>query len=363
MNLYKKISCFFFASLFSCSLAYSKTDFHLEDQPSALFAAQNISCQGTLQIKENGFVYLDIDNAFITSIAPLLDHPGRLALRPTSTKSVGAHISVFHELENVIPNELGMTFSFSVRDIRSFVLKTKEGLKKLWVIAVDAPELEMLRLSYGYSEKLKGFDFHITLGNQMPSAPEGWEESGAFSPLNTLEEPTEGISLKGDFTAVERPDLLEIAQRVNQVGQLCLKNNGYVYLNVDNAFIHQVTPLLPVEGSFSPLPTSLKSTGAHITTLLEDEMIGQGIWDFKEAGEWIEFQVKEVRYIERKSAKGKTRLWLLAVDAPGLERLRTHYGLKSKVKGHDFHITLGTETVVEEANPSPSIEDDLEDAA
>ena len=83
--------------------------------------------------------------------------------------------------------------------------------------------------------------------------------------------------------------------------------------------------------------------GAHISIIHEDEMIGHEIWELEEAGEWFTFEVKELRYVDRKTAKGKQRLRLLATDSPALERLRTHYGLKPKLQGHDFHITIGSE--------------------
>ncbi len=34
---------------------------------------------------------------------------------------------------------------------------------------LDAPQLEDLRTSYGLSSKLKGHDFHITNGYQLPA--------------------------------------------------------------------------------------------------------------------------------------------------------------------------------------------------
>ncbi len=44
-------------------------------------------------------------------------------------------------------------------------------MKKLWLLAVAAPDLEKLRESYGLSSKLKNHDFHITIGTQVPGKP------------------------------------------------------------------------------------------------------------------------------------------------------------------------------------------------
>ena len=43
--------------------------------------------------------------------------------------------------------------------------------KKLWLIALEAPQLETLRESYGLPNRIRGHDFHITLGYQVPAAP------------------------------------------------------------------------------------------------------------------------------------------------------------------------------------------------
>jgi hypothetical protein len=100
--------------------------------------------------------------------------------------------------------------------------------------------------------------------------------------------------------------------------------------------------------------------GAHISVIYEDEMIKKEIWNLAQAGEWFSFEAKELRYLDRKTPKGISRLWLLAVDAPALQRLRTHYGLKPKLKEHDFHITLGYEQVEVEMEAMKQIESDSE---
>ena len=331
--------------LISLSPVSAKEDFRIEDQPLAFEEALSLPCYGTLKQKENGFIYLDASNAYITKIIPLLEIPGELRPRPTASKSIGAHISVFHENEGIRPEELEQPFSFQVQDIRSFTLNTRDGLKKLWVIAADSPELEALRVSYGCSPKLKGYDYHITLGKQMPSAPEGWQERTEFSRLDLSNEPTEELYSDGDFVKVDCPQIIETARRVNQIGQLCLKSNGFVYVDVDNRFVTEIVDQLPLEGSFAPVSTKPKGMGAHISVVYEDEMIHHEIWDLPEAGEWFSFEVKELRCIDRSTPSGVNRLWVLAVDAPGLQRLRTAYGMKPKLKGHDFHITIGHEKI------------------
>lgn len=340
------MSNFFYSLILLTTLFTSlaaKEDYTVESQPFVMAEACSFSNQGILTQKQNGFVYLDISNAFITSLAPLVEIPGELKVPPTAARSVGAHISVFNETENIVPNQLGQAFSFQVKEVRSLVIHTRDGLKKLWVIAVDSPELEALRQSYGCSPKLKGHDFHITIGKQMPTGPEGWETRDSFAPQNFSASETIGLSKTGDFVTIDDKSILATAAKVDSAAQLCLKNNGFVFLNVSNQFVSKIAPQLPIKGKFTPVSIKPKGTGAHISVMHEDELIGKGIWELSEAGQRFNFTVKELRYVDRKTAKGETRLWLLAIEAPALERLRQDYHLKPKLQGHDFHVTLGTE--------------------
>ena len=339
MKTVKIIFYYLIFSLLALGPLSARVDHLVENQPIAFEEALTFSNQGVLKQKENGFIYLDVSNEFITSIVPLLEMPGDLRKRPTASRSIGAHVSVFHEMDNIIPEELGMVFTFDVKDIRSFTLHTRDGLKKLWVIAVDSPDLEALRVKYGCSPKLKGYDYHISIGKQLPTAPAEWEMVESLSPYNFSEEPVLDLRTEGDFVTVEHGEMLDLVQRVDAVGQLRLKSNGFVYVEVNNDFIEGVMDLLPTEGEFNPVSTKPKRMGAHISVMYEDEMIGHEIWNLEEAGQWFTFEVKELRYVSR----GGSRLWFLAVDAPALQRLRTHHGLKPKLKGHDFHITIGSE--------------------
>lgn len=347
MHSIKYLLQYFFLFLFILSPLAAKEDHRVEDQPVAIEKAKALLGYGTLKQKENGFVYLDVSNEFIKEILPLLDHEGELRPPPMASRSVGAHISVFYEKENIVPGELGSDFSFDVKEIRSFTLNTRDGLKKLWVMAVHSPELENLRKAYGCTPKLNGHDFHISLAKQMPTAPENWETIETLSPLNFSNEPTEGLFTEGDFVTLEHEEILNTAAKVDAIGQLTLKQNGFVYLDVSNQFVDEVWQKLPLQGAFDPVSTKVKKMGAHISVIHEDEMIGKEIWNLQEAGEWFTFKVKELRYVDRKTPKGPSRLWLLAVEAPALERLRSHYGLKPKLQGHDFHITIGSEEALE----------------
>jgi len=356
MNLIKKQKLINSLLLFLilCTPLLAKEDYRVEKQPKALQTIEAISHEGVLKQKANGFVYLDVSNEFITEVVDHIDLPGKISKRPTAKQSVGAHISVFHEDEKIRPKELGKAFSFTIKEIKSFTLSTRDGLKKLWAIGVDAPELEELRTKYGLSPRLKGYDFHITLGKQLPVAPEGWESDTELSCFNFSDEETLGLNEIGDFVRVDSDAVIQAASKIDQVAQLTLKSNGFVYLNVDNKFVTQTVDKLPVTYRFEPLKASGKTMGAHMSVLYENEVIAKEIWNVPEIGKWFQFTVKELRYVD----KGAKRIWLLACDAPSLERYRKSLGLKPKLQNHDFHITLGYELLDQDRIQDDSMEID-----
>lgn len=177
----KIIQCFLLLAVFSTSFFTTldaRIDYEVEAQAQVLEQAATIEHRGVLKSKANGFVYLDVSNEFIASLLPLIEAPGRLdpPADYKSKKGIGAHISVIYEderLKNDIweMSELSQMqeFTFEVLELRTIKINSRGKVKKLWILAVQAPALEALRESYGLPPLLKGHDFHITLGNQLPS--------------------------------------------------------------------------------------------------------------------------------------------------------------------------------------------------
>ena len=111
----------------------------------------------------------------------------------TSKKGIGAHISVMYENEQILNEiweikELGQEFTFTVMELRTVKLNKDNKVKKLWLLAVDCPELEKLRESYGLPSKLKGHDFHITIGTQVPGKPQIKLEKTILEKVEELKE-------------------------------------------------------------------------------------------------------------------------------------------------------------------------------
>lgn len=172
------VSAIVFSSL--VSPCFSVDDFQIECQPQVIEAVVLCEQKGILKQKDNGYLYVEVSNDFIAKALPLIQAQGKIVppRHYTSKKGIGAHISVMYEneqIENEIweINELGQEFSFYVMELRTVKINSKGKMKKLWLLAVAAPELEQLRESYGLSPKLKGHDFHITIGSQIPGSQTG----------------------------------------------------------------------------------------------------------------------------------------------------------------------------------------------
>lgn len=161
------------------SPAFAAVDYQVENQPQVIEAVVQFEQKGILKQKDNGYLYLEVSRDFIAEALPLIDAQGKIVppRHYTSKKGIGAHISVMYENEQIMNEiweikELGQEFTFTVMELRTVKLNKDNKMKKLWLLAVAAPELEELRESYGLSSRLKDHDFHITIGTQVPGKPQ-----------------------------------------------------------------------------------------------------------------------------------------------------------------------------------------------
>lgn len=123
-------------------------------------------------------------------------------------------------------------------------------------------------------------------------------------------------------------------------GRLIAKSDGYVYLKVDDDYIHALYPLLDVQGEGYKEPPYFRSkeaSGAHISVFYEAEDVMP-----HEIGEVFPFELKSIVIVRPKC---DTSYIVLQVESKELEQLREKYGLKPKLQGHEFHISLAKKTV------------------
>lgn len=126
--------------------------------------------KGILRKTSQNFVYLDIDNRFISSLVPYLPLYGlekppyfHLFFAPE-----GAHIPViparemgFHYLEKI--QEEGQEFSFEIEGLYSLEPTIWPEVEQVWFFKVHSPELETLRRRYFLPSLPGGHAFHIAI--------------------------------------------------------------------------------------------------------------------------------------------------------------------------------------------------------
>ncbi len=122
-------------------------------------------------------------------------------------------------------------------------------------------------------------------------------------------------------------------------GELKIKSSGFVYLKVDDDYIHTLFPMLGLKAEGFKEPPYFRTKeapGAHISVFYEDEHIVP-----TEIGQYFHFELKQITII--KTSKD-TSYAILQVESPELEKLREEYGLSPKLFGHEFHISLAKKT-------------------
>jgi hypothetical protein len=178
MKKFLVISAFLTTPLIARIYQEAVSDYQVDHkQVYVLEIAKSLPNKGVLKKKANGYVYLDISNDYIFKIFPHLILDGHL--RPTQSfgSEEGAHITVITDQENCpVEEEIGQEFTFEVRELRFVETWSTSGsygqykhhTGDRWMIAVESPELEALRMRYGLPPLIENHDFHISIGFEVP---------------------------------------------------------------------------------------------------------------------------------------------------------------------------------------------------
>jgi hypothetical protein len=137
------------------------------------YVENNLAHCGVLKMTET-FVYVDVDDAYINTLISLIEKEG--FEKPPyfgNPYTEGAHISVMYNDEVAkykimnIP-ECGEVIYFTPKTCKIVHPVTWRAMDEVYLITVDAPELEKIRKKYGLP--LNQFEFHITIGVKPKAA-------------------------------------------------------------------------------------------------------------------------------------------------------------------------------------------------
>jgi hypothetical protein len=133
------------------------------------------SLAGRLYVAKSGWLLLSVPNALVrgiyaalTATGAELPRAGALNVPNVDTEVLNAHISVMtaDEVAKIGAdriNERGRMFGYTLGSLEEITPRNIDGVSKLWVLQVVAPELANLRKSYGLSAQLNSHPFHITV--------------------------------------------------------------------------------------------------------------------------------------------------------------------------------------------------------
>lgn len=130
---------------------------------SILKEAEKLPKTGILKQRKN-YVYLALNNQYIHSLYPIIENFDNKSQKPPYFRKddpIGSHVSVMYEKEtaNLNIEEVNRSFNFTLNKLK---LVESKG-KSYYVLEIESPELEKLRLKYGLTKLLNRFKFHITV--------------------------------------------------------------------------------------------------------------------------------------------------------------------------------------------------------
>ena len=129
--------------------------------------------------------------------------------------------------------------------------------------------------------------------------------------------------------------ILQEAEKLPKTGILKQRNN-YVYLALDNQYIHSLYPIIQnFDNKFQKPPYFRKTDpiGSHISIMYEKETENLNI---EEINKSFNFTLNKLKLVE---SKGKS-YYVLEVESHELEKLRLKYVLPKLPNGFKFHITV-----------------------
>jgi hypothetical protein len=140
------------------------------------------------------------------------------------------------------------------------------------------------------------------------------------------------------ITQLTNPVLMQASLSLDAIGKIAISANDLLYLKVEDAYIHQLFPLLQNKNAQKPDYFGSGSVGAHISIIYPEETT---FIPSLHCNEKHSFLVKELVAAEL----GAKTYYAIAVEAPSLLQLRRKYALPDQLclKGYliSFHITIG----------------------
>ncbi|MEX0961334.1 MAG: hypothetical protein WDZ28_00565 [Simkaniaceae bacterium] len=143
-------------------------------------------------------------------------------------------------------------------------------------------------------------------------------------------------------------ELIDHAKYVLPCTGVLRSTEKWIYVDVDDAYVHDLFSFIEEEGfEKPPYFSSEGAVGAHITVAYPDEVKKYRVFKIEESGEKIDFVLKRCEIVHPPTWEEIDELYLITVEAPQLDQIREKYGLPEKI--HDFHITVAVKPEIARA--------------
>ncbi len=152
----------------------SDTSVHLLDNTAEILtrARASLPLEGSLKEDYQGFIYLDLPEAYTQELLPLIRDAGA-EIPPYFTPHIVVVLPNERESRKGMESfkELGQTLSFELTGCYSLKPRGWNEMERVWVLTLKSPELEAFRTRALLPSKIFSHEFHIVIGAARSEKP------------------------------------------------------------------------------------------------------------------------------------------------------------------------------------------------
>lgn len=152
----------------------SDTSIHPLANTAEILARANASLplEGILKEDSQGFIYLDLPEAYTQELLPLIREAGA-EIPPYFAPHIVVVLPLERESRKGLESfqKLGQTLSFELTGCYSLTPRDWNEMERVWVLTVKSPELEAFRTRALLPSKILSHEFHIVIGAARAEKP------------------------------------------------------------------------------------------------------------------------------------------------------------------------------------------------
>lgn len=141
---------------------------------------------------------------------------------------------------------------------------------------------------------------------------------------------------------IEAPQVLSyVEEKLPHEGILKQTKEGFLYIELPKEYIFGTLPLIVNPKVCPPPYFDTEKVGAHITVATAEEMASLKFPKIPYLGTTIPFSIINFSQVQLENSILGSEMYMLTIESPKINEIRTALELPPKIKGYDFHITIG----------------------